>query len=177
MDRKQRPKVIASLRREQANAVQLYLQYKGYHWNVAGPMFRDLHTMFDENAKQVLETVDDLAERQRILGVPAEYTLAELQASSTLAVEEQLPSNPTEMVERLVASHRLVIQNVKKACVLADEEGDPGTLDLFTRVVLLHEKMEWFLRELLETPSPVLEGIGVGPLFAPGKETVVPTGR
>ena len=177
MERKEKPSVIEPLRIEQANAVQLYLQYKGYHWNVAGPLFHDLHTMFDENAQHVLETVDDLAERQRILGVPAEYTLEQLQKSSTLMIEARLPSNPKEMVERLVASHRLVIQEVKKGFELADHLNDPGTADLFTRIVQIHEKMEWFLRELLDSPSPVLEGIGVAPLYANRKESPIVTGR
>ncbi len=177
MDRKEKPSVVESLRREQANAVQLYLQYKGYHWNVAGPMFRDLHTMFDENAAHVLITVDDLAERQRILGMPAEYTLEQLRRSSSMLAEEQLPATPKEMVERLVASHRLVIRDMKKGYALANEQGDLGTADLFTRFVQVHEKMEWFLRELLENPSPVLEGMGESPVFAHRKESPIPTGR
>jgi len=177
VERKEKPSVVESLRREQANAVQLYLQYKGYHWNVAGPMFRDLHTMFDENAARVLETVDDLAERQRILGVPAEYSLEQLRLSSSMVVEERPPSNPKEMVERLVASHRLVIRDMKKGYALANGQGDLGTADMFTRFVQVHEKMEWFLRELLESPSPVLEGIGVAPVFLHGKEAPIPTGR
>ena len=177
MDRKIRPSMVECLRREQANAVQLYLQYKGYHWNVTGPLFHDLHTMFDENATRVLETVDDLAERQRILGAPAEYTLEELRRSSNLMVEEKLPSNPKEMVERLVTSHRLVIRNLKKGFEIADRSGDPGTADLLTRVVQVHEKMEWFLRELLESGSPVLEGIGLGPMITTRKEVPIPTGR
>lgn len=177
MERKEKISVIEWLRREQANAVQLYLQYKGYHWNVAGPLFHDLHTMFDENAQHVLETVDDLAERQRILGVPAEYTLEQLRKLTTLKVEEKLPTNPNEMVERLVASHRLVIQEVKNGFEIADDQSDPGTADLFTRIVQVHEKMEWFLRELLENPRPVLEGIGLGPTVAPVKGIPIPTGR
>ena len=177
MDRKEKPTVIEALRREEANAVQLYLQYKGYHWNVAGPMFRDLHTMFDENANRVLETVDELAERLRILGVPAEYTLDALRRSATLLEEAPLPATPKEMVERLVASHRLVIRDLKKGFQRANEDGDVGTADLFTRAVQIHEKMEWFLRELLESPGPILQGLGVSPVVPHGKEAPIPTGR
>lgn len=177
MERKTKSAVIDSLRREQANAVKLYLQYKGYHWNVAGPLFHDLHLMFDDNATHVLATVDDLAERQRILGMPAEYTLEQLRLSASLPVEAKLPKNPKEMVERLVASHRMVLQELKKGVELADKDGDPGTMDLLTRIVTVHEKMEWFLRELLETPSPALEGISVAPVYGPRREMPLPTLR
>jgi len=169
--------MVEFLRREQANAVEMYFQYKGYHWNVAGPLFHDLHLMFDDHAKQVFETIDDLAERQRILGAPAEYTLPALRQASMLGAEEKLPANPKEMVERLVTAHRIVIHDLKKAFELAARMGDPGTADLLTRVVLLHEKLEWFLRELLERPSMVLEGTGLGPVIMPRKESSIHAGR
>jgi starvation-inducible DNA-binding protein len=155
MDRKEASAVIETLRREQANAVQLYLQYKGYHWNVFGPSFHDLHLLFDTHATQVFETIDELAERQRILGAPAEYTLEAMRAASNLVVEAKVPPTPREMVEHLVASHRRVLTTLKSGFELADQRGDPGTADLFARTIQLHEKMEWFLREILEKAPPV----------------------
>jgi len=155
MDRKESSPLIEALRREQANAVQLYLQYKGYHWNVSGPSFHDLHLLFDAHATQVFEMIDELAERQRILGAPADYTLEALRQASNLVVEEKLPSNPREMVEHLVTSHRRVIDGLKKGIEVADGRGDPGTADLLTRFLQTHEKMEWFLREILEKAAPL----------------------
>jgi len=155
MDRKGSSAVIEALKREQANAVQLYLQYKGYHWNVFGPSFHDLHLLFDTHATQVFEMIDELAERQRILGAPAEYTLEAMRAASKLVVEGKIPATPREMVEHLVASHRHVLSGLKGAFELADGAGDPGTSDLFARVIQAHEKMEWFLREILEKAPPV----------------------
>jgi starvation-inducible DNA-binding protein len=99
--------------------------------------------------------IDELAERQRILGAPADYTLEALRQASNLVVEEKLPSTPREMVEHLVTSHRRVMDGLKKGIQLADGRGDPGTADLFTRFILTHEKMEWFLREILEKATPL----------------------
>ena len=53
--------VIQNLRRQVANAFVLYTNYKQYHWQTHGPLFRDLHLMFDEFAQQVLDSVDHLA--------------------------------------------------------------------------------------------------------------------
>jgi len=177
MEQKEKVTVVECLRRQQANAVQLYLQYKGYHWNVSGPLFHDLHKMFDENASLVLETVDELAERQRILGTRAQYTLQHMLQSTTLMSGEKLPASPKSMVEHLVISHRVMIRELKKGFELAEQESDLGTADLCTRQVQVHEKMEWFLRELLERPSPVLEGMAIGPVVSPRKEASIPTGR
>jgi starvation-inducible DNA-binding protein len=51
-----------------ANAFVLYANYKHYHWQTFGPLFRDLHLMFDELAQEVLETIDDMAERIGMIG-------------------------------------------------------------------------------------------------------------
>jgi starvation-inducible DNA-binding protein len=122
---------------------------------VAGPSFHDLHLLFDSHATQVFETIDDLAERQRILGTPADYTVEATRKASNLVVEEKLPPTPRAMVEHLVTSHRRVIESLKKGIEFTDRLGDPGTTDLLTRVLLSRGKMEWFLRELLESVPPL----------------------
>jgi starvation-inducible DNA-binding protein len=167
--------LVERLRHEQANAVQLYLLYKGYHWNVRGAQFHDLHLMFDDHAKQVLDMVDPLAERQRILGAPAHYDLDALGRSSQLAVDAHLPGSGREMVERLVESHRHIIRNLKAGFELSSELHDPGTADLFTRCLVAHEKLEWFLREILDSRAELFEGLVVGPTAVRG-HGLAPTG-
>src|SRR5436305_12660114 len=60
--------VVQHLQREVANAFVLYANYKHYHWQTFGPLLRDLHLMFDEFAKETLATIDDMAERIRMIG-------------------------------------------------------------------------------------------------------------
>jgi starvation-inducible DNA-binding protein len=60
--------VVEHLQQELCNAFVLYANYKHYHWQTFGPLFRDLHKMFDEFAGEVLETTDELAERIRMIG-------------------------------------------------------------------------------------------------------------
>ncbi|MCI4340414.1 MAG: DNA starvation/stationary phase protection protein [Thermoplasmata archaeon] len=173
MERTKKSPIVEALRCEQANAVQLYLQYKGYHWNVSGPLFHDLHTMFDAHAKEVFETIDPIAERQRILGAPAEYTLESVQKLSNLRTDEKLPGSPKEMVERLIESHHEILRGLKVTYELANHANDAGTVDLATRCVAAHEKMEWFLREILESRAAVLEGHGLGLVSPPEKRVEV----
>ena len=78
--------VIGALQRQIANAFALYINYKRYHWRVYGPLFRDLHLMFDDHAEAVLATIDELGERVRILGGEPVATLEEIiDAKSVLA--------------------------------------------------------------------------------------------
>jgi starvation-inducible DNA-binding protein len=167
--------LVECLRHEQANAVQLYFQYKGYHWNVRGPQFHDLHVMFDEHAKLVLDTIDPLAERQRILNAPAYYDLDAMGRSSQLAVDAHVPGSGKAMVEHLVESHRHIIRGLKAGFELSTELHDPGTADLFTRCLVVHEKLEWFLRELLESPVDVSGGVNMSPMIIRGHASA-PTG-
>src|SRR5829696_7542089 len=60
--------VVAHLQTQVANAFVLYANYKHYHWQTYGPLFRDLHLLFDEFATAVLETADEFAERVRMIG-------------------------------------------------------------------------------------------------------------
>ena len=55
--------VVKHLHKQVANAFILYANYKHYHWQTFGPLFRDLHLLFDEFANAVLPTADEFAER------------------------------------------------------------------------------------------------------------------
>src|SRR2546421_10358609 len=60
--------VVQHLQRQLANAFVLYANYKHYHWQTFGPLFRELHKMFDKFARKVLATADEMAERIRMIG-------------------------------------------------------------------------------------------------------------
>src|SRR5215216_5849011 len=51
-----------------ADTYALYFKTKNFHWHVSGPHFRSYHLLFDEQAKELLETTDELAERVRKIG-------------------------------------------------------------------------------------------------------------
>jgi len=169
--------VLEYLRREQANAVRLYMQYKGYHWNVAGPLFHDLHGMFDEHGKTVFEMIDPLAERQRMLGADAEYTLESMLHESTIREGSEKPATAREMVERLVDAHRTIIQGMKLGFRSAEQHNDPGSSDLFARCVQEHEKMLWFLEQLLRGEAPLAERFALGPVAGKPKVPSIPSGQ
>ena len=148
--------VIADLNREVANAVGLYLNYKKYHWHVSGPLFRDLHLLFDDHATQVLATVDELGERIRILGGLAAHHPNQVSALASVQLSAPGPQSPREMIEEALANHQTVIAGMHRAIEVADEASDPGTADLLTRFIQIHEKQAWFLREVAARESSLL---------------------
>ena len=142
--------VVKDLRQQVANAVLLYLNYKHYHWQTFGPHFRDLHKLFDNFAEEVLETVDELAERVRMIGqTPPAHPL---EAVDLASVQPAAPhSTMREMLEEANRNALVVIKDMREGAKHADEHDDPGTVDLFSKFVQIHEKHEWWLRDMLQT--------------------------
>src|SRR5512147_3292037 len=91
--------IVQELRRQVANAFVLYANYKHYHWQTFGPLFRDLHLMWDDFAKEVLGTVDELAERIRMIGQDvAPVQLREMQERANVH-SAGAKQNMREMIE------------------------------------------------------------------------------
>jgi starvation-inducible DNA-binding protein len=142
--------VVQELRRQVANAFVLYANYKHYHWQTYGPLFRDLHKLFDRLAKEVLATLDELAERVRMIGQDPPAHL--LEASDLATVAAAAPhSTMREMIEEADRHLLVVISEMRRGAKIADEHGDPGTVDVFSRFVQIHEKHEWWMRDILRT--------------------------
>jgi starvation-inducible DNA-binding protein len=140
--------VVQALRQQTANAFVLYANYKHYHWQTFGPLFRDLHKLFDELALEVFATVDELAERVRMIGQDPPGHLIESANLASVASAAQ-HANMREMVEEAQRNTVIVIAEMRKAARVADEHDDPGTVDLFSKSVQIHEKHEWWLRDIL----------------------------
>ncbi len=141
--------VVQHLQRQVANAVVLYLNYKHYHWQTYGPMFRDLHLLFDEFAEAVLSTADEFAERVRMIGQDPVAAPQEMLATASVQVAGR-GQTMREMIQEADDNLLIVIKEMRTGARAADEADDPGTVDLFSRYVQIHEKHEWWLRDILE---------------------------
>src|SRR5688500_4022361 len=141
--------VVEHLQRQVANALVLYLNYKHYHWQTYGPMFRDLHLLFDDFAEAVLDTLDEFAERVRMIG---QNPVASPQEMLTIASVKVAARGQTmrEMIREADTNLLTVIKEIRAGARVAGEHDDPGTVDLFSKFVQIHEKHEWWLRDILE---------------------------
>ena len=140
--------VVTELRLQVANAFVLYANYKHYHWQTHGPLFRDMHKLFDGLAQDVLGTLDEFAERMRMIGQDPPANLIEV--SDLASVAAAAPhSTMREMVEEADRHQLVVISEMRRAARVADDHDDPGTVDLFSRSVQIHERHEWFMRDIL----------------------------
>ena len=67
LDEKDRDAIISGLSALLADTYSVYLKTHNFHWNVTGPMFVTLHTLFETQYTELALAVDEIAERIRAL--------------------------------------------------------------------------------------------------------------
>jgi len=145
-----RKEIAEGLGRVLADTYTLYLKTHNFHWNVTGPMFNTLHTMFMQQYTDLWTSLDLIAERIRALGHPAPGSYA---AFAKLASIPDAPADvppALEMVRLLVEGNEAVARTARNLVAAADKAGDQPTLDLLTQRLDFHEKTAWMLRSILE---------------------------
>lgn len=147
----QRQGVANLLNQDLADAYLLLVKTKKYHWDVVGPQFRDLHTLWQEHYETITENIDAIAERIRMLGAfPVGTMEGFLKITSLKEQAGNLPS-ASQMVERLVDDHEQIIRSLRKHIDQCSEEfHDEGTADFLTGLMEGHEEMAWMLRSFIE---------------------------
>lgn len=132
-----------------ADSYTLYLKTHNFHWNVTGPMFQTLHTMFEEEYTELAMAVDEIAERIRALGHPAPGSYAAYAKLSSIEEADGVPA-AKDMIGQLVAGHEAVAKTARSVFPAAETGNDEVTADLLTQRMQVHEKTAWMLRSLLD---------------------------
>ncbi len=133
-----------SLEKALANSYLLQLKLQNYHWNVVGANFKPLHELFGAQYEEVSTAIDEIAERLRALGSKVEATFEHFQKVSKIKNGDKNLSSDA-MIKDLIASHEIVVEDLKSGTKAAQEEGDEATADLFIGRTQSHEKAIWML--------------------------------
>jgi starvation-inducible DNA-binding protein len=147
---KDRAAIAQGLSRLLADTYTLYLTTHNFHWNVTGPMFNTLHTMFMAQYTELWNAVDPIAERIRALGHAAPGSYADFGKLSSLKDAPTTPPKALDMVRILVEGNEAVARTARSIFPAADKADDQPTADLLTQRLDVHEKTAWMLRSLLE---------------------------
>ena len=145
----QRQQIADGLGRLLADTWVLYGKTHGFHWNVTGPMFNSLHGMFDTQYNELWDSLDDIAERIRALGIPAPFGDSKLTQLATIKEADSIPT-AMEMVAQLVGDHEAVARTARSVFEIADTANDQPSADLLTQRLQVHEKTAWMLRSLIQ---------------------------
>lgn len=127
----------------------LAVKTHGYHWNVMGPLFTQLHAFFGEQYEALLDAADELAERIRSLGLMPDGSMESFLQNTVIDEMEAKPLSAEAMLEDLLKSHQQIRDRLAAAANVADELGDVATEDLLIQRLQYHDKVMWMIRSQL----------------------------
>jgi starvation-inducible DNA-binding protein len=144
IDAKARKKVAGALEQVLTDTYALYAKTHGYHWNVEGPRFSQLHLLFETQYNELWAALDLMAERIRALGhyAPSGESIA---GKTVIKTDASVP-NEDGMLANLASGNEAVVKAARAALETAEEAGDQATADLMTERVAAGEKAAWMLR-------------------------------
>ena len=133
-----------------ADAMTLYTKTRKFHWNVTGESFMEMHKLFEGQYKQLEMSIDEIAERISKLGGKTIGTMSEFTKMARLKETPNSYPDRKEMVAELLKDHEAVVVQLRKDIETSEEEnGDVGTADFLTALLLEHESTAWILRRYL----------------------------
>ena len=133
-----------------ADAFALYAKTKNYHWHLASSHFRDYHKLFDEQAEDILESIDPLAERLRKIGSTTIRSISHISQLQTIQDDNDDYVSAGEMLRRLMDDTNRTVQMMRAAIQVCDQNRDSATSNLLQDLLDKAERRKWFLFEIMQ---------------------------
>lgn len=125
-----------------ANYSIFYQNTRGYHWNIKGEKFFELHLKFEELYNDLFIKIDEIAERILTLGSTPKHNYSDYKKTSKI-VESNEVSNGITAVNDILNSFKIIIPLQREILTLSAEAGDEGTNSLMSDYIRAQEKLVW----------------------------------
>jgi starvation-inducible DNA-binding protein len=133
-----------------ADAFALFTKTKNFHWHLSGSHFRDYHLLFDEQADEIFESIDILAERVRRVGGTTIRGISHIGQLQTIADDNEDFVPAGEMVRRLMQDNQHIAERQRAAIEVCEQHRDSVTANALQEILDQTEKRKWFLFEILQ---------------------------
>ncbi len=148
LDSKKAAQLAEKLNELLANYSLFYQNTRGYHWNIKGEKFFELHLKFEELYNDLLLKVDEVAERILTLGHSPIHNYSEYRKTSKIA-ESTKVSDGITAVKEILSSFQTIILQQRELLSLSAEAGDEGTNALMSDYIRMQEKLVWMYSAFL----------------------------
>ncbi len=125
-----------------ANYAIFYQNVRGYHWNVRGDKFFELHQKFEELYNDLLVKIDEIAERILTLGFAPQHRYSEYQRIAQIAESSEV-SDGMKAVEDILNAFRIILPLQRELLEISADIGDEGTNALMSDYIRQQEKLVW----------------------------------
>ncbi|MDB5191561.1 MAG: starvation/stationary phase protection protein [Segetibacter sp.] len=132
-----------------ANFQLFYINARGFHWNITGQKFFELHAKFEELYNDALVKIDEVAERILTLGNTPLHSFTDYVATSDIA-EVKNVSEGKVAVEKVIAGLQELLKVEREILALATEANDEGTGALMSDYIREQEKLIWMYSSSLK---------------------------
>lgn len=138
--------LVDELKVLQANVFAMYSQAHGYHWNVEGMLFKQLHAFFLEIYEDVYGSIDPISENIRKLGGYAPFGPDQWAENATIHINDVENLGPVEMLQELSRTNNELIIQLKHVFEVADDEDEQGVANFIAERIDQHQFWAWQLK-------------------------------
>jgi len=146
--------IAAAMNAILADVFALYLKTKNFHWHMSGPHFRDYHLLMDEQADQIFEMTDPVAERVRKLGGTTLRSIGQISRLQRIVDNDADYVEPLDMLAELQEDNKAFATRLRAAHGVCEEHEDIATASQIETWIDETERRTWFLFEASRTGSP-----------------------
>jgi len=149
LDEKKAVILVEELNDLLANYQIFYQNLRGFHWNIKGKEFFELHLKFEELYNDAVIKIDELAERILTLGGEPLHTFSDYLGSTEIKEAKGITNGP-KGVEIVLQNFSVLIDKERKILSLANEADDEGTSTQIGDYITQTEKVIWMLDSYLK---------------------------
>ena len=128
-----------------ANTFVMYMKVHGYHWNVIGSDFPQLHDFFGDLYEELHGAIDGIAEQIRTLDSFAPGTLGRMVELAEVEEDDKIPV-AAKMVTNLIDANEKTMACITEAYNMAENENEFALSNFLQDRLTAHAKHKWMLK-------------------------------
>ena len=133
-----------------ANYQVFYMNSRGFHWNIKGNKFFELHAKFEELYNDSLIKIDEIAERILTLGFTPVHAYSDYLKISDISESKNI-SEGDKAIQEILKGYEILLPIERDLLVLAGKHDDEGTNALMSDYIREQEKLIWMFSAYLNT--------------------------
>lgn len=125
-----------------ANYAILYQNTRGYHWNIQGDKFFELHLKFEELYNDFFIKIDEIAERILTLGYAPEHKYSNYLKGAKITESNEV-SNGIKAIHEILDGFAILLSKERHILRLSGEIDEEGTNAQMSDYIREQEKLLW----------------------------------
>ncbi len=142
LDEKKSKELADQLNDLLANYSVFYQNVRGYHWNIKGKEFFELHQKFEELYTDLFTKIDEVAERVLTLSHAPRHNFTDYLKVSDIPESHEV-TNGEKAIKEILEAFKVLLTKQRNLLELSDEIDDEGTNAQMSDYIVEQEKQVW----------------------------------